>query len=138
MQHSEKTVDELILSFIEVLANSNEKFIDMCRNLETKKSVATVIRDLEFRNYESGKRLELYIEATTKTNKSVCWFVDCSFEMSSLSVTGKVYLTDDLGQNLIQEYPDFCTASIGDFIDNFKKVISLIENSINLFDFDFL
>jgi hypothetical protein len=138
MQELKKTDNEIAMSLVQIVAESNEKFMDMCRKLDNKKEVIKTIRDLEFRNYESGSMIEMYIEANFKINKFVCWFIDCSFKEQTWIIDSRVCLTDDSGQSVIEEYPELHTISVEHFINNLKKSVSLIESSIDNFDFSSL
>lgn len=138
MQNLKDMSNGVTVSLIEALAQSNEQLMDICRKLETREGVVSAVRDIELRNYESGSRIEMYVEVNLKTDKSVCWFIDCIFQEHDWIINSQVYLTDDFGQNTVEQYPELCSVNVESFINNLKKTILIVEDSTINFNFDYL
>jgi hypothetical protein len=116
------------------LAQANESLIDACVRLRARPDVAKVQHGFDVRGYESGPRVEAYIDVEFADGRSVAWSLDIAFpENDWVLESGVTTMSSDGREQVLDEFPARIATSPEELASELEAVVRLLTESAERF-----
>lgn len=110
-----------VAKFLETIALNNKKFMQLADWLRSQPDVLSVKQGIDFSQYESGTRVDFYVDAEIRSDKSICWWFEIYWENERWVIEYSVLNTHNQGQDKLKEFPDKLPETFDEFIAQFNK-----------------
>jgi hypothetical protein len=122
------------IDLLEMIADSNEKFIALSQYLRSKSTVIRVLHSFECRKYATGAMLQGYVDAEVQNGKAICWWLEVHWGKGKWVIEFRVLVNGDQGQETIKEFPDKISETFSEFIDQLEQATSELVGYVEIID----
>ena len=122
------------IDLLEVIADSNEKFIALSQSLRLNPVVTHVLHSLECRKYATGTVLQGYVDAEIQNGKAICWWLEVHWGEGKWIIESRVSVTDDQGQDTIKEFSDKASETFSEFIIQLRQATTELMSFTEMID----
>lgn len=124
-----------VAKFLEAIASNNRKFIELAGALRLQSKVLSVKQGIDCRQYNSGTRIEYYVDAELRNGKSMCWWLEIIWNKECWTIEASVLVNHDQGQDKLKEFPDKISETFNEFITQFNDSTNELVSSIDGINF---
>lgn len=118
---------------LEAIAIANERVVAMSRDLRAAPGVTAVLHGAECRGFQSGGRVECYLDIETDWKESLCWWLEIGWD-ETWSVDAKLYAQEDSGQREVQTFANIRTGDVDGLVNALAGAVDAIAASVATFD----
>ena len=106
---------DAVATFIEAVARTNGRLAAFAETLRNCRAVSEVVKCIDFRPYQSGTIVEMFVDATgAAAGDSVCWWLELYASDARWTVESRVLHTGGEGQSALQEFPDRTASTVSE------------------------
>lgn len=114
---------------LEALASVRERLIDASVELRRHPRVKRAATSVDLREYRSGSRLEIALEAELDTGDTLTWWMEISWD-ERWGISSRVYRDDDDGQTTLHQFDERVSTDPSDFVRQLHGVEREMARSI--------
>lgn len=111
----------------QVLAEQNECLIGLARELRARPEAGRVITGIDFRDYQTGACLEMFVEIEPQDGDSLRWWTDVRWA-GRWTISPRISRQDGTGQIILREFPE---RSADDAIGFVRELAAAVDSIID-------
>jgi hypothetical protein len=116
----------------QALAEQNERLIELARELRARPEAGQVNTGIDFRNYQSGACLEVFVECGPQDGDPLCWWIDVRWA-GRWTISPRISRQDGTGQIILREFPERSADDAVQFARELAIVVdAIIESAMHM------